>query len=919
MNFPPSRSTSLSVDPQPTSRPSVGSRLSSAVSIAERGETQDGGGIAAQHQIDEEIAKIQRYEDFTTIDWVQDAAREQLRRKARRKRQAGLYGGGHSGWRLKIREAYDAAQGWIVVTIIGATIGLNAAFLNIITEWLADIKLGYCSSKFYLNEDFCCWGEEDGCSDWHQWTIFEPFNYIVYIIFATLFALTAASLVKSYAPYAAGSGISEIKCIIAGFVMKGFLGFWTLVIKSLALPLAIGSGLSVGKEGPSVHYAVCTGNVISRLFNKYRRNASKTREVLSACAAAGVAVAFGSPIGGVLFSLEEMSSYFPLKTLWRSYFCALVATAVLAAMNPFRTGQLVMFQVKYDRSWHFFEVVFYIIIGVFGGLYGAFVMKWNLKVQAFRKKYLAGYAVLEATMLALATAIVCYPNAFLRMEMTESMKVLFRECEGAEDYHGLCDPQHRFWNVVSLILATVIRIFFVIISYGCKVPAGIFVPSMAVGASFGRTVGIIVQAIHEANPKSVFFSSCAPDVPCITPGTYAFLGAAAALSGIMHLTVSVVVIMFELTGALTYILPTMIVVGVTKAVSDLFGKGGIADRMIWFSGMPFLDHKEEHNFGVSVSQAMISDVISIPATGMTLKTVERLLLKDNYQGFPIVEDDTSRILIGYIGRTELRYAVDRAKRERTLSPLSKCTFSVPSASASTTAAGFGGTMHPLTPSSAFPPSPSSPFPPISTPAATSPLDYATSTSTTIDFAPYIDTTPVTVHPRLPLETVMELFRKIGPRVILIEHRGRLAGLVTVKDCLKYQFKAEASAEAEAAEAAADHHQTGSGHRDNNHPSHRRFTSADLRRRRQEEEEEGQERVWGMIKAAAGWVSDTVGRVSGGRVRLSDSWEGEREREREREGVVGGVGRPRGLGGHGILDGTEDVGDEDGGLELEDRR
>ena len=111
-------------------------------------------------------------------------------------------------------------------------------------------------------------------------------------------------LVKSFAPYAAGSGISEIKCIIAGFVMKGFLGFWTLLVKSIALPLAIASGLSVGKEGPSVHYAVCTGNVISRWFTKYKRNAGKTREILSACAAAGVAVAFGSPVGGVLFSLE---------------------------------------------------------------------------------------------------------------------------------------------------------------------------------------------------------------------------------------------------------------------------------------------------------------------------------------------------------------------------------------------------------------------------------------------------------------------------------------------------------------------------------------------------------------------------------------------------------------------------------------
>lgn len=120
----------------------------------------------------------------------------------------------------------------------------------------------------------------------------------------TFFAYTSARLVKAFAPYAAGSGISEIKCIIAGFNMKGFLSFWTLLIKSIGLPLAIASGLSVGKEGPSVHYAVCTGAVISQLFEKYSRNAAKTREILSACAAAGVAVAFGSPIGGVLFSLE---------------------------------------------------------------------------------------------------------------------------------------------------------------------------------------------------------------------------------------------------------------------------------------------------------------------------------------------------------------------------------------------------------------------------------------------------------------------------------------------------------------------------------------------------------------------------------------------------------------------------------------
>lgn len=279
------------------------SRRLSALSNAERGRAE-ASAESTERELTEEIEEIKRYEDFTTIDWVQDAAREQLRRRTRRRENAGFFErDGSIGWRRKLRDSYDAGQAWIVVTLVGAAIGLNAAFLNIVTEWLSDVKLGYCTTAFYLNEDFCCWGA-DTCDEWHRWTALWPVNYVLYLAFSIIFALTSASLVKAYAPYAAGSGISEIKCIIAGFVMKGFLGFWTLLIKSICLPLAIASGLSVGKEGPSVHYAVCTGNVISRFFDKYKRNAAKTREILSACAAAGVAVAFGSPIGGVLFSLE---------------------------------------------------------------------------------------------------------------------------------------------------------------------------------------------------------------------------------------------------------------------------------------------------------------------------------------------------------------------------------------------------------------------------------------------------------------------------------------------------------------------------------------------------------------------------------------------------------------------------------------
>ncbi|GAB7343267.1 hypothetical protein MBLNU457_1323t1 [Dothideomycetes sp. NU457] len=783
-------------------------RRASGLSTAEQGERIIS---EADQAVAEEIDEIKRYEDFTTIDWVQDATREQQRRKARRQERAGfLEREGSPGWRRKIWEMYDAGQAWIVVSLVGAAIGLNAAFLNIITEWLSDIRRGYCTTAFYLNESFCCWGAEDGCEEWHHWSSIWIFDYTIYALVSTAFAFASARLIKSFAPYAAGSGISEIKCIIAGFIMQGFLSGQTLLIKSIGLPLAIASGLSVGKEGPSVHYAVCTGHVISQMFDKYKRNASKTREILSACAAAGVAVAFGSPIGGVLFSLEEMSNYFPLKTMWRSYFCALVATAVLAAMNPFRTGQLVMFTVSYDRDWHFFEIVFYIIIGVFGGLYGAFVIKWNLRAQAFRKRYLTKYAILEATLLAFFTAIVCFPNRFLRIDMTESMEILFLECEGGHDYNGLCDKQNRWRMVLSLAIACILRTFLVIISYGCKVPAGIFVPSMAIGATFGRMVGILVQALHEAYPSSQFFSACQPDVPCITPGTYAFLGAAAALSGIMHITVSVVVIMFELTGALTYILPTMIVVGVTKSVSDRFGKGGIADRMIWFNGFPFLDNKEDHTFGVPVSHVMSKDITTLTASGMEVAEVEDIMNRSAVQGYPIVEDQDRNILVGYIGRTELRYALDRARREQMVPRHAKCFFSAENAR-----------LMPTTPSSAIP-------------AVTFDNIAETAMQMSVDLSKFVDFAPITVHPRIPLETVMELFKKLGPRSILVEYRGRLTGLVTVKDCLKYQFQVEAQENPKDDSAI----------------------------------KEGQDKLWAVMTRVASWINGRLGRPSRGHVRLN---------------------------------------------------
>jgi chloride channel 3/4/5 len=95
--------------------------------------------------------------------------------------------------------------------------------------------------------------------------------------------------------------------------------------------------------------------------------------------------------------------------------------------------------------------------------------------------------------------------------MTEMMSILFQECESG-DFKGLCQRSQAPRIVLLLLLAMVMRIVFTAVSYGCKVPAGIFVPSMAVGACFGRALGILVQAMQRAYPDFFIFSSCRPDV-----------------------------------------------------------------------------------------------------------------------------------------------------------------------------------------------------------------------------------------------------------------------------------------------------------------------------------------------------------------------------------------------------------------------
>ncbi|KAJ3024116.1 hypothetical protein HKX48_006472 [Thoreauomyces humboldtii] len=690
------------------------------------------------------------YGNFTTIDWIHDFSKERLRIRNLRSL---------TGFTGNLRKAFDACQAWIIVFLVGAVTGILAAYIDVVSGWASDLKEGYCREGFYLNRKFCCWHVEGNrqCDQWATWS--STFNaqsgiarwwaeYFMFILFGTSFALIGAVLVGTYGPYAAGSGIPEVKTILGGFVIRKFLGGWTLLIKCIGLCLAVGSGLSLGKEGPMVHVASCVGNLIPPIFEKYATNEAKKREILSASSAAGVSVAFGAPVGGVLFALEEVSYYFPYKTMWRSFFCAMIAAISLQLVNPFRTGKLVLFAVEYKRAWHGFELPFFMLLGALGGLYGSFFIRMNIRLAAYRKtSWIADWPITEVGVVAFITLLLSFAHPFLRISSADLVANLFKECvENDTDFYGLCsDPSHALASVVKyLILAASFKILLTIFTFGIQVPAGIWIPSMAIGACVGRALGISMQLWQLAAPDMWMFTSCKPHEQCVTPGTYAMVGAAAALAGVTRMTVSLTVIMFELTGALTYILPIMLTVMVAKFVSDALGTEGIYDALIRLNGYPFLDAKAEQIWNSAAGSVMtrVEDLVVIEANGCTIENLEELLQSATYKGYPVVQDTQSMLLIGYAGRAEMRYALDVAPDR-------------PNRSLADTE--LDNAVDEL-------------------------LDDETPF---LDLSTWTDHTPMAISPHFPMEMVMELFKKMGLRYVIVSAEGKATGIITKKDLLRH--------------------------------------------------------------------------------------------------------------------------------------
>ncbi|KAK3018395.1 hypothetical protein RJ639_003850 [Escallonia herrerae] len=484
-------------------------------------------------------------------------------------------------------------------------------------------------------------------------------------------ATVAASLCAFIAPAAAGSGIPEVKAYLNGIDAHSMLAPSTLFVKIFGSIFGVSAGFVVGKEGPMVHTGACIASLLgqggSRKYHltwkwlKYFKNDRDRRDLITCGAAAGVAAAFRAPVGGVLFALEEAASWWRSALLWRTFFTTAVVAIVLRAFiqycwtgkcGLFGQGGLIMYDVSSAAtSYNIPDIVAVLLLGVIGGIFGSlynYLVDKVLRTYSIINERGAAPKVLLVIVISLLTSCCSFGLPWFAkcIPCPTTSTVSCPTIDGSGNYKLFQCPSGYYNDLASLFLNTnddsirnlfststekefhisTLFIFFAaiyclgIVTYGIAIPSGLFIPVILAGACYGRLVGRLFALISE-----------------LDMGLFALLGAASFLGGTMRMTVSLCVILLELTNDLLLLPLVMLVLLVSKTVADSFNKG-VYDQIVKLKGLPYLEaHAEPY-----MRHLVASDVVTGPLVTFSgiekVGTILHALRTTGHNGFPVIDE-----------------------------------------------------------------------------------------------------------------------------------------------------------------------------------------------------------------------------------------------------------------------------------------
>eukprot|EP00796_Vickermania_ingenoplastis_P009128 gene9129-6416_t len=520
-------------------------------------------------------------------------------------------------------------------------------------------------------------------------------GFVFWVTSSVLLVAIGTAVVVFIEPAAAGGGIPDVMAYLNGVHVRKAMNIRTFLVKIISCICAVASGLPVGLEAPLIHLGAITGagvtqgrsstlGIHTKFFEAFRNHRDR-RAFITVGAACGVSAAFGAPIGGLLFVMEEISSFWDHSASGQIFLASMITVTVTHMINSLvEEGQLlgwvsrtasVLFEVNMSIPFNLISIIPALCLGAILGAFAALFTKLNIILIKWRREVIRPllYArLLEPILVVAVYATMTYffswasdcrslkpieDTVINGVEIhkwgTEPKSRLFTDtCANNTDTYspfgtlnmatGKNAIRHLFsrqtageFPVYYLFLYFLLYTGFACVASGMAISGGLVVPSLVIGAVFGRLFGLVLWYIFSENvdiPHGYLSEDAWMD-----PGLFALIGAAAFLAGTSRLGMSVCVIMVELSSELRYLLPIMVAIVMSKAVANWLCEP-LYHHILHLDCVPFLSN---HIPSAEFEQLTAADVM-VPQV-FTLRMVEETTrvwtaLETTHHAFPIVEE-----------------------------------------------------------------------------------------------------------------------------------------------------------------------------------------------------------------------------------------------------------------------------------------
>jgi chloride channel protein, CIC family len=509
--------------------------------------------------------------------------------------------------RIPLRESQKV---YILTLLIGGICGLAAVSFHLILD---------------VFQDHLIYGAAE-VTPWWRWPLV--------VLVPAAGGLIAGAGLYFLAPEATGSGIPQVK--VAYYLGGGRIPARVIPARLFLSSFNIGTGASLGREGPTVQLCAALASLLGRIFAISRK---RLKSLLPVGAAAGLAAAFNTPIAAVTFTLEEIlgdSSVRPLGSI-------VIAAVIAAVIERSILGENALFNVPPYRLNNAWELVFYAALGAVAAVAAA---AFNTGLLRLRKWFRTqNHIPVWATPAAggLAVGVI----GAIAILLTGSSSIF------GIGYSQLASELRESLPLKAAIILGTFKLIASVVSYGSGSTGGIFGPSLYIGGMIGGAVGQIAAAVLPHSTQ---------------PGAFALVGMGAVFAGIVRAPVTSIIIIFEMTNNYSIILPLMIANITSYVLASKLAPEPIYEALLVQDDIHLPQAHKHVLRSLRVSSAMVRDVVTVDADLTVAEAFKHVQQLPRYHhAYPVL--DRNGKLVGLLTFNDLKRALAGKKAGVTLKQL----------------------------------------------------------------------------------------------------------------------------------------------------------------------------------------------------------------------------------------------------------